>query len=195
MQKGFIIGIALVVIVVLVILWAHAQYSAGEGSRANVSDATGSIVEKVDGKDVFVNKENSHFEFQGYTPVKTEIGTFDDWTGTLTYNDNGNLVQAEGRINAASVNTETGGMLNKHLMSDDFFDVEKYPTITFISKKIKDGTMTGDLTFRGVTKEISFPVNVTDDGFSTEFYLDTTPFNFKYAAVNKEVRLAFSFKK
>ena len=52
---------------------------------------------------------------------------------------------------------------DKHLMSDDFFNAEKYPEITFKSrsiKKLSDNkyTITGELSIRDVTKTVEFPV-------------------------------------
>lgn len=48
---------------------------------------------------------------------------------------------------------------DKDLRSDDFFDVAKYPTMTFASKKIESApggfTVSGDLTFHGVTKPVT----------------------------------------
>jgi polyisoprenoid-binding protein YceI len=50
---------------------------------------------------------------------------------------------------------------DEHLRTDDFFDVDKYPTITFQSRQVErtaDGwIMTGPLTMHGVTKEVSIP--------------------------------------
>jgi len=65
-------------------------------------------------------------------------------------------------IDAASVNTGHAKR-DEHLRNADFFDVIKYPTITFVSKRVeRTGTNTlkvmGDLTIRGVTKEISVDV-------------------------------------
>lgn len=51
-----------------------------------------------------------------------------------------------------------------HLKSPDFFDVAKFPTLTFKSKRVAKGkekghvTLVGDLTIRGVTKEVAFDV-------------------------------------
>lgn len=61
-------------------------------------------------------------------------------------------------IDVASLNTEND-MRDKHLKSGDFFDVEKYPTITFKStsfKKVNGNQykLVGDLTFHGVTKQV-----------------------------------------
>ena len=68
------------------------------------------------------------------------------------------------KIKPASVDTRNA-QRDKHLQSPDFFDVEKYPLITFTSKKIAasaDGSyiVTGDLTMKDVTKEIQIPVKV-----------------------------------
>lgn len=62
-------------------------------------------------------------------------------------------------IDVNSINTDNE-MRDKHLKSADFFDVEKYPTITFKSTSIKKAggnkyTLTGDLTFHGVTKPVT----------------------------------------
>src|SRR5438445_13270927 len=51
----------------------------------------------------------------------------------------------------------------EHLKIPDFLDVAKYPTITFVSKKIEQGAaghfkVTGDLTLHGVTREVSLDV-------------------------------------
>ena len=54
--------------------------------------------------------------------------------------------------------------------------------------------MTGNLLFRGVEKELTVPVTMSDNQISTEFFLDTTPFNLKYTGVNKEVRIKFDFQ-
>jgi polyisoprenoid-binding protein YceI len=65
-------------------------------------------------------------------------------------------------IDAASINTGHAKR-DEHLRAADFFDVAKYPTITFVSKKAtKDGPdrlkVTGDLTMHGVTREVTVHV-------------------------------------
>jgi polyisoprenoid-binding protein YceI len=82
----------------------------------------------------------------------------------------GTVVYDPADLNASSVdvtiekNTLSTGDTNRdtHVKSADFLDVEKYPTITFKSKKItKDGDnlkVTGDLTLHGVTKEVALNV-------------------------------------
>lgn len=58
------------------------------------------------------------------------------------------------------------GKLKGHLLNDDFFGVEKYPTVSFIVTKVKKGekqgivNVTGDLTIKGITHPISFPAHI-----------------------------------
>ncbi len=65
-------------------------------------------------------------------------------------------------IEAASINTREP-QRDEHLRSADFFDVAKYPTLTFRSKRVEalgaeNFKLTGDLTIHGVTKEVTFSV-------------------------------------
>jgi len=89
-------------------------------------------------------------------------GGFEKVSGTLQY-DPSDITKAsiEASIDAASINTREA-QRDGHLKSADFFDVEKYPTLNFKSKKVeKDGEdlkVTGDLTIHGVTKEVVLEV-------------------------------------
>jgi polyisoprenoid-binding protein YceI len=70
--------------------------------------------------------------------------------------------RVEATIDASSINTREG-QRDAHLKSADFFDVEKYPTLTFRSKLVKrtgddELAVTGDLTIHGVTREVVFTV-------------------------------------
>lgn len=60
------------------------------------------------------------------------------------------------------------GMRDKHLRSDDFFDAEKYPLISFHSRQIRrvrdsSFNVAGDLTIRDVTKPVEIPFNFSQD--------------------------------
>ncbi|MBV6431632.1 MAG: hypothetical protein IANPNBLG_01764 [Bryobacteraceae bacterium] len=70
--------------------------------------------------------------------------------------------RVEATIDASTVQTRDAGR-DTHLKSADFFDVEKYPALTFRSTRIKQAEegelrVTGDLTIRGVTREVVFRV-------------------------------------
>jgi polyisoprenoid-binding protein YceI len=70
----------------------------------------------------------------------------------------------EVRIDAASIETGVGDRDN-HLRSPDFFDVEKFPELTFTSKRVERVgddryRVVGDLTIHGVTREVPLEVEV-----------------------------------
>lgn len=137
-----------------------------------------------------VDLSKSSFEFEGYAPGKSHLGSFERWDATLEVVD-GKVVGVSGLIAAMSVDTGIDG-LNTHLKSDDFFDVEVYPDIIFEQSTIANGQMTGMLTFHGVTNQISFPVTVNGTSVSADFLLDTTDFEIKYTGINKDVRIFFT---
>lgn len=92
-------------------------------------------------------------------------GKFTDYTGSLTTNgDNLENAQFEFVIQAKSINTNVEPRDN-HLRSADFFEVEKYPTLSFKSTKIiKTGKpdkyiLQGKLTIKDVTKEVVFDLD------------------------------------
>jgi polyisoprenoid-binding protein YceI len=91
-------------------------------------------------------------------------GTFSKVTGTVQYDpaDPSKSV-VDATIDVSTVNTNQEGR-DRDLRSANFFDVEKFPTMTFKSKKIEAAgpgklKMTGDLTIHGVTKEVTFDVD------------------------------------
>lgn len=91
-------------------------------------------------------------------------GSFKDVSGTILYDDKDpSKSSVEVTIKTASINTNNEDR-DKHLRSADFFDVEKYPDMTFKSKRIErkgDGYVAiGDLTIRGITKEMRMPFTV-----------------------------------
>jgi polyisoprenoid-binding protein YceI len=95
--------------------------------------------------------------------VSTVRGHFGKMTGTVRYdpaNPSGASVQAE--VDVASIDTRQPKR-DAHLKSPDFFDVEKYPTMSFKSTKLEPlgqgrWKMWGDLTIRGTTRPVTFEV-------------------------------------
>jgi polyisoprenoid-binding protein YceI len=93
--------------------------------------------------------------------IINQHGSFNKCSGTVQIDDQDiskSKVVANVDISSISTGVE---MRDKHLLSPDFFDVAKYPTMTFESTKISkaangDTKMTGNLTIHGVTKEVTF---------------------------------------
>jgi len=89
-------------------------------------------------------------------------GHFSGITGTVVFDPGApETSRVEATIDARTIQTRDE-QRDAHLKSADFLDVEKYPTITFVSKKITgsdgEGKVTGDLTIHGVTKEVTLEV-------------------------------------
>jgi len=91
-------------------------------------------------------------------------GRFKDFASSIHY-DASDVTKSTVEFTAKveSIDTGVGGRDN-HLRSADFFDVAKFPEMTFkstkVEKKGKGYVMHGDFTLKGVTKPISFPFNV-----------------------------------
>ncbi len=69
-------------------------------------------------------------------------------------------------LKSATINTDNGTR-DKHLKKAEYFDVEKYPTISFVSSKIQKNkagayVVDGTVTIKGVSKKIEFPFKITD---------------------------------
>jgi polyisoprenoid-binding protein YceI len=95
--------------------------------------------------------------------VSTVRGAFGKVAGTVAV-DEQDLTRSkiQATIDAASIDTRIEKR-DAHLKSPDFLDVAKYPTITFVSKKIERVApdhfkVTGDLTLHGVTREATLDV-------------------------------------
>ena len=122
-------------------------------------------------------------------------GRFKDFTGTINFNEKDlekSSVQFSAKI--ASIDTEVEAR-DTHLKSPDFFDAAKYPEMKFVSTKVerkgKDKyVLTGDLTIKDVTKQVSFPFTMTGAvkdpwggtrfGISAETKINRKDFNINY---------------
>lgn len=95
--------------------------------------------------------------------ISTVRGEFKGVTGTVIWDDqDATKSTVDVTIDAKTVNTGEDAR-DKDLRSDKFFEVEKFPTMTFKSKKVEAAgagklKVTGDLTIHGVTKEVVLTV-------------------------------------
>lgn len=103
---------------------------------------------------------HSSFQFKiRHLTVSNVKGDFNKFRGLVMIDDQKiTQLKAEISIDAASVNTGHG-QRDEHLRGPDFFDVTRYPTITFVSKKVIEAEpgrlkVVGDLTLHGVTREM-----------------------------------------
>ncbi len=90
-------------------------------------------------------------------------GKFTRWTGKLEIDEQDlSRSRVEVDIDVASVDTHEPRR-DDHLRSGDFFEVEKHPRLTFVSKRVEPKSkdrlaVTGDLTIRGTTREVVLDV-------------------------------------
>ncbi len=93
-------------------------------------------------------------------------GRFKDFTGTIRYDD-ADITKSAVEFTAKVESIDTGvEPRDKHLRTADFFEVEKYPEMTFKSTRVErkgkqGGVLHGDFTLKGVTKQVSLPFTIT----------------------------------
>src|SRR5512134_3999015 len=111
-----------------------------------------------------IDPDHSNIGFKvKHLMVANVKGSFEKHTGTVEIDDKDiTKSKVEVSIDTNSINTNVQKR-DEHLRSADFFDVAKYPTMTFVSKKVakagKDRLkVTGDLTLHGITKQVVLDV-------------------------------------
>lgn len=132
--------------------------------------------------------------------VSTVEGNFKKFEGTVVSNGNDfNNAQVNFTVDVSSLNTDNDAR-DKHLKSDDFFNAEKYPNMTFTStsfKKLKGNmySLEGNLTIRDVTKKVKFgvlyggtvkdPWGNTKAGFRATSSISRKAYNLKWNALTE----------
>ena len=115
--------------------------------------------------DFDIDPYHSSVSFKIKHVIGKVTGHFDKFTGTFSYDEGKPQAWATAAtIDAASVNTGIEKRDN-HLRTADFFDVQKFPTLTFKSTSITDvagnkAKLHGDLTMHGVTKPVVLDLEV-----------------------------------
>jgi polyisoprenoid-binding protein YceI len=112
-----------------------------------------------------INPDHSSVQFQvRYMGLVNVKGSFDKFQGVVQL-DEKNLSKSSVKVTIESASINTGvEKRDEHLRTDDFFDCPKYPTITFVSKKVTPTgkgklKVMGDLTMLGVTREVVLDVD------------------------------------
>lgn len=151
------------------------------------------VLDEVDNKteanDFVIDVQNSTIQWEGYKPTGTHDGLISLKEGKFKLKDQ-KIVEGEFVIDMNSIvvtdmEGEDKARLEAHLKGtsegteDHFFDVEKFPTATFkvSGTSTEDGKtlMVGDLTLKGITHQVSFPieVNMADNNVAE---IKTAPF-------------------
>ncbi|WP_282044329.1 YceI family protein [Winogradskyella flava] len=141
--------------------------------------------------------DKSMVEWKGFKPTGSHTGTISVANGSVKVND-GTIESGDFTIDMNSIvvtdipaEDEGNGKLRGHLTSADFFDVEKFPSAKFEVTGIEtvDGKtmLSGNLTMKDATNNISFPVTTAMDGdtmtlTSETFTIDRSKWNVKYGS-------------
>jgi polyisoprenoid-binding protein YceI len=147
----------------------------------------------------------SEITFQATSRLMNADGRFHRFAGEVTADPRG-LGGARVTLIVEAASIDTGiTRRDNHLRSEDFFHVERYPTISFESVALEPAgprvTVVGRLTMRGVTRKVRVPVDVevTDQALVVrgEFALQRTDYGIRYQSwlnpIAEIVRVAFVF--
>jgi len=148
-----------------------------------------------------VSTDKSKITWKGEKVIGSHTGTLSLASGSITFN-NGELVATKVTMDMTTiVNTDLedptyNQKLVGHLKSDDFFSVDKHPKATFEATNFKEirgakegqdnYTVTGNLTIKGITHQITFPVRIAVKSGKLEAYgkvvFDRTKWNIRYGS-------------
>ncbi|NQV78347.1 MAG: YceI family protein [Lutibacter sp.] len=136
-----------------------------------------------------VDVAKSTINWKGYKPTGSHNGIISLTSGELIMEE-GVIKGGSFMVNMLTIKDADGSeKLEGHLKSADFFEIEVYPTSTFEIKNssIEDGKtiLTGDITIKGITKQLTFSAVVTEtEGTVTltseTIQINRTDFNVKY---------------
>ena len=148
------------------------------GKDKPLTSETNEISTTKDGNIYTLDTLNSRIEWKGFKVVKSDntshFGTIHFESGDVTVKDgkleSGKFVADMGTLTSVDLkdDSEQLGKLVGHLMSADFFEVEKYPTASYEITKVAENTsgdyntlLDGNLTIKGITKPMQFNANVS----------------------------------
>jgi polyisoprenoid-binding protein YceI len=166
-----------------------AQTSAPSNSETNSSSKTLTAA----AVSLPITPENSKIGFTGSKVTGKHEGGFKSFAGSIDLvGEKAQDSRVKVEIEMKSVFTDTD-QLTGHLQTGDFFEVDKFPTSSFVSTKIVPDTakgqgnysITGDLEMRGVKKSITFPATIaitpSDVSVNSEFAINRKDFGIVYA--------------
>jgi len=159
------------IFIALVVLFAVFLMSNGSSNAVEQQFAERFVVNgstNAEGESGTYNFDKAH-SFIGFKVKHMGLievpGFFRDFTGTVKY-DAADVSRSSVAFTAKMTSVDTGVTgRDNHLRTADFFEVEKFPEMTFSSTKVEkqgaDLMVTGDFTMKGVTKTMTFPFKIT----------------------------------
>lgn len=145
-----------------------------------------------------VDEQNSKVTWLAKKVTGEHSGNVKVSNGTLTLDNNvlkGGSFDIDTRTISVTdiTDPETNGKLLGHLKSDDFFSVEKFPAAKFVISSVKPVSagkyeVTGKLTIKGITNDVTFPTTVKTEGNKVQadakITVDRTKYGIKFRSKN-----------
>lgn len=179
----------------------------GENSTANMSGSLSQVrldnseAVEFEGESLAISIEESEIKWEGrktLVPNYADSGTLSFQSGEFFIND-GVVVGGRAIFDMNSIEVLSTGILRNedvlknHLKSDDFFSVENYPTAELVIKEItpvagqsEQFTLSGVLTMKGITQNVSFPARVSYENGRVEIQgktdLDRTLWDIRFGS-------------
>ena len=168
-------------------------------SEINLTRVNGSWT-VTDSGDYTIDPSTLKFEFTGYKPGGQHVGSFQNMTADIAFNAAGDVIGGILKIDPTSVKTDTEAV-DKHLQDGVFFDTANHPQVTVVIKEIQRESDTSlkaitDITIKGITRTLSIPVAIGENGENMKFAVDTrikiSEWNMAFGPVQDEVRVVAS---
>jgi len=153
-----------------------------------------------------IQPEASEVSFNATSRWMNAEGRFHRLSAEVTV-DPKDLTSARISVSIEAASIDTGiGMRDSHLRSEDFFDVKKFPAITFESQRVEGSgrraNVYGQLTIHGVTREVEVPVEIAISDVALmakgEFVINRRDYGMNYQSslnpVGNDVRVQFTFR-
>jgi polyisoprenoid-binding protein YceI len=195
-----------------------------DNREAKTEEARDAAIANAEAVEYQVDTNSSVIEWEGRKPTGTHTGTIDIAEGSFYANDSivesGTFVIDMNSITVTDLEGEDRENLEAHLKGTvegkegDFFNVNEYPDAQFEVTGISEGNgqtmLQGNLTMRGETKNVEFPVNIDRNGDELEltsetFSIDRTKWKVNYGSksvfdslgdnfINDEITLTIKVK-
>jgi len=152
-----------------------------------------------------IDTDHSEIAFKvKHMMISTVTGYFENFEASIdSENENFNDAKIKFSAKTDSINTKNEDR-DTHLKSDDFFNSEKFPELSFVSKSFDGEKLVGDMTIRDITKEITLdidfngvavdPYGQTKSGFEIKGEINRKDFNLTWSAVTEAGSIVVSDK-
>ncbi len=187
--------------ILMAVLAATLTGCKNEGNKAKTEEAKEAKQANMEAAEFDVDTENSEIHWKGKKPTGTHTGTIKIAEGSFSANDSvvesGSFVIDMQSIEVTDLEGKDREDLEAHLKGTvegkegDFFNTEKYPEATFEITDLADENgqmmLSGNLTIKEESKNITFPVSIDHRGdeveiSSEEFTIDRTNWNVNFGS-------------